>query len=130
MNGASRQKNSVGPAWVNVAFGLWVIVSPFLLSFSRNSAAVWNNLAVGVALVLLALASGRGGGAIRGLSVPLGAWLFASPFVLGFRTAAFLWNNVIVAFAVIAGAAIAEGLRPMIFCGASSRRQIPTEAQS
>jgi len=124
MNGASQQRTSIGPAWVNVAFGLWVILSPFVLGFSQNPAAVWNNLTVGAALVLLALASGWGGGAIFGLTVPLGAWLFASPFVLGFKTAEFLGNNVIMAFAVIAGALIAEGLRPMVFGGASSRGQI------
>jgi hypothetical protein len=95
---------------VNILLGVWLAVSPFVLRFSRNS-ALWNNIVLGIALVLVAFVSEWGDGALQGLVVPLGIWIFASPFVLGFSKAAFLANNVSMAFAVIAAGAIADGLR-------------------
>jgi hypothetical protein len=105
-----RSRASAGEV-INILFGIWVAASPFLLGFSHNPVAMWNNIAVGIALVLVALAGGWGDGALQGLVVPVGIWLFASPFLLGFRTAAFLANNVIMAFIVIAAGASADGLR-------------------
>lgn len=122
MNTATTNKQTPTVAsWVNILLGVWVGISPFVLGFSRNTPAMWNNIAVGVAIVLLASVSGWRNGALPALIVLLGAWLFASPFVLGFSRTAFLWNNVIMAFVVIAGAAISEELRSINFRGTSSR---------
>ena len=43
--------------FVNVVFGAWFIVAPWLLS-GETTAAAWNDVAVGVALVLLSLPRG------------------------------------------------------------------------
>lgn len=67
---------------------------------------------VGIGLVLVALAAEWIDGALEGLAVLLAIWLFLSPFLLGFSTSAFLANNVIMAFVVVAAAATSEGLRP------------------
>src|SRR5207302_8506897 len=96
---------------INVLLGLWVAVSPFVLGFSGNTAALWNSLTVGVALVLLALMGGWGSRAIQVWTVPLGAWLFISGFLLFISKTALLCNNAVMGFAVVAGAAISEGLR-------------------
>ncbi len=118
---AANKRTTTSPEWANVVLGTWVIISPFVLGFTRNRPAMWNNIAVGLAIVLVALLSGWGNGVIPGLFVPLGVWLFASPFVLGFSGTAFLWNNAIMAFAVIAAAAISEGLHSTEITRASSR---------
>ena len=102
---------SAGAELANIALGIWVALSPFVLRFTQNSAGKWSNIAVGITLVLVALASGWGDEALEGLVVPLGIWLFASPFVLGFSRVAFLANNVTMAFIVIAAGAISDGLR-------------------
>jgi hypothetical protein len=34
--------------WVNAALGAWLIVSPFILGFGSVTAALWNQLIVGV----------------------------------------------------------------------------------
>ena len=107
-----RQENPSEPDWVNVVLGIWLVLSPFALGFSRDSSSLWNNVCVGVAVIVLALISGRGTGGLRGLTMVLGAWVFFSPFVLGFPNTAFLLNNIGLAFLVIAGAAISEGLHP------------------
>src|SRR5579859_3033576 len=87
--------------WAIVLFGLWVVGSPFVLGFSGNVEALWNNIAVGAAIILLALANGRGGELVAGGIVVLGGWLFLSAFCLDYTNAAFLRNNVVMAFVVI-----------------------------
>ena len=108
----TKQQGSAAPDWVNAVLGIWLVFSPFALRFSRDPAALWNNICLGVAIITLALISGKGTGALRGLTMVLGAWAFFSPFVLGFPHTAFLWNNIGTGFLVIAGAAISEGLHP------------------
>ena len=100
----------MGAELANIVLGIWVALSPFILGF-KNVGARWSNLAVGIALVLVALAGTWGDEAFESLVVPLGWWLFISPFILGFSTAAFLTNNVVVAFVVIAAGAASDGLR-------------------
>lgn len=101
----------IGSELVNILLGVWLALSPFVLGFTRNTAGEWSNLAAGIALVFVALLSGWGDEAFQGLVVPLGVWIFASPFVVGFSTVAFLANNESMAFVVIAAGAITDGLR-------------------
>lgn len=111
MNAVQTSKHApIAAEWANIVLGIWVAVSPFILGF-QNVAARWSNLAVGVALVLVALASEWINRALESLVVPLGVWIFMSPFVLGFSREVFLANNVAMAFIVIAAGAISNGLR-------------------
>lgn len=107
MNGQS----SIGPALVNILVGVWLVCSPFVLGFTRNATATWNNIAVGIALILITLAGEWWDMALGPLVVPLSMWLFLSPFILGISTTPFLANNVSIAFVAIAAGAISDGLR-------------------
>ncbi len=98
----------LGAELVNVFLGILVALAPFVLGFTR-SVAKWNNIAIGIALVLVALLS-RWRDGVLALAVLLAGWLFWSPFILGFSTAAFLAANVTMAFVVIAAAASSDGL--------------------
>src|SRR5438045_7556396 len=89
-----------------ILFGIWLVVSPFVLGFSHNIAGRWNNIAVGIAVVLVILAGEWENEALQGLVVPLAIWLFASPFVLHIYTAAFIANNVSMAFVIVTAGAI------------------------
>ena len=83
---------------VNILLGIWVIVAPFVLASALFSAAIWNNIATGVAVAILALirtSMPRQSGWSWG-NVILGIWLLISPFVLGFAASSLLWNNVIL----------------------------------
>jgi hypothetical protein len=112
MNAAETTRDpSTGAEIANIVIGIWVALSPFLLGFSHNVAGRWSNIAVGTALVLVALISTWGDEAFEGLVVPLGIWLFVSPLVFGFSKWAFLANNISLAFVVIAAGAISDGLR-------------------
>ena len=91
--------------WWNVALGIWLAVSPLVISFNRP-AIQWNDVAVGGAFVVLALSSTRG--FLRGLPVLLGVWLYASTFVFGVSHAPVLWSNLAVACVAIIGALMTE----------------------
>ena len=88
--------------WVNLVLGLWLVVSPWILAFSHNGAALWNALIVGaifVVLSLLALSDAKPWEEWSELAVAL--WLLVSPWVLGYSAlSAAMWNAVVVAVIV------------------------------
>lgn len=85
--------------WVNVILSVWLIASPWLLTVAAgNQTAAWSSWVVGASTATLAvLAMYRP--AIWGdaVGITLGAWLVASPWVLGFAgTSAIAANAVVV----------------------------------
>ncbi len=89
---------------INVLAGIWLIISPFVLGFWRVPAATWDNIIVGI--VVLILAATRVAGPARTawaswVNLILGIWLIISPWVL--RIAEYpspTWNNVILGIIV------------------------------
>lgn len=103
MNERIRITGERGSSWVNILLGIWILISPFILTFALPR-AIWNNVVTGIVVGILAI--------IR-LSVPnqagwswinalLGLWLIISPFVLMFAHGNALWNNVILGIIVAA----------------------------
>jgi hypothetical protein len=107
-----------GATIVSILLGIWVFVSPFVFGVPAGSAAMWSNLAIGAAVVILALVGGWKQGAVQGLTVPLSACLFASTFLFNFSSTGFLWNNVICALALVAETAYGGALRSFPVPGA------------
>ena len=102
INGGTFQETTAGANWVNVLFGIWVMISPFIVQFARLPAAMWNNVIVGIVIALLALirtSLPRQSG-WSWANVILGIWMIISPFVLGVMTTAILWNNIILGIAI------------------------------
>lgn len=91
--------------FVNVLLGAWVIISPFVLGFTRNAKDTWNNVIVGIAVVLISFAAGISLSA-RNLNVFAGAWLIVSPFLLAFGRTDLFWNNIILGFLILFFAAL------------------------
>lgn len=102
------QRSNGGVSWLNVLLGIWVIISPFVLAFGPFPAAIWNNVATGGVVTILALISTsmprQPGWSWTNMLV--GIWLLISPFALGFAGAtagaAALWNNVILGIIIAA----------------------------
>jgi hypothetical protein len=95
------ERSRDGSSWINIVLSIWVIVSPFVLTF-HSSKAIWSNVVAGALVGILAL--------IRWsvhqpgwswLTLILGMWLVISPFVL-FLSAAAMWNNVILGILIAA----------------------------
>jgi len=105
-------------SWIVALFGLWEVIAPFLLGYSATTAALWDAIIIGVALIVLAgwAALVNQDGTIKSLSwinAVLGLWLVIAPFLLGYSAVgAAMWNDIVVGVivAVLAGwAALALG---------------------
>ena len=98
---------------LNLILGLWLFITPWIMDyglFMVNSAVVsWNFWIVGLAVALSA------GLALRNLrpweewtNLALGAWLFISPWALGYsQTPNLFWNAIVVGAAIMIFAAAA-----------------------
>jgi hypothetical protein len=106
MNAAITTTKRNGVSAINIVLGIWLIISPFVLGYTRYQVSEWNAIACGVAVFLLALAASTWGTLIVGI------WLIISPFVLGFSAwPTMLWNNVIVG-ALVAIVALCSSSTP------------------
>ncbi|MCW8193859.1 SPW repeat protein [Proteobacteria bacterium 005FR1] len=107
---ASNFKSNVRIAsGLNVLIGVWLIAAPWILGYGVN-AAIWNDVIVGVALLVLAgirVAMPGRYASISWVNVVLGVWLFLAPFILQYGSLALvgvssaIWNDVILGIAVI-----------------------------
>lgn len=109
---AGRQQ-VVWTSGINVLLGLWLVIAPFLLGYSGLTAALWNDVAVGALIAILAgirTAKPLQQEGISWTNVVLGAWLIVAPFVLGYgaaqaqpgsATGAALSNDIIVGLLVV-----------------------------
>lgn len=88
--------------WASWVLGLWLILSPWILMFWTQSVALENAVVAGFALLLVEVVTLS---AFRvweeWLNVVLGAWLVASPFVLGVAGANAIANFVVVGALVV-----------------------------
>lgn len=103
------------PGWLGVIGGIWLIISPYVLGYSGNSAATTNDIILGIIQIILtgywALTFNLPGQAqVRlaavWLAVLAGVWLIISPWVLGYNGLdSALWNNLIlgILFVIIEG---------------------------
>ncbi len=94
---------------INVAAGIWMILSPFVLGFAAMHAVFANNILMGIAIGILAVVRvslpEQKTAWLSIVNLILGLWLIISPFALGGAGAVALWNNLIlgVIIAVMAG---------------------------
>jgi hypothetical protein len=49
---------SLSPSWWNVVFGIWLIISPFILGYTGLEGAMVNDIVLGVVVGVLALFAG------------------------------------------------------------------------
>lgn len=40
--------------WINAILGLWLIIAPFFLAYSATAVAMWNDIIIGVVVLVLA----------------------------------------------------------------------------
>jgi SPW repeat-containing protein len=73
--------------WLGVGLGIWLIVSPWALGYSDQSAATMNALIMGCILVLEEMLEiGVHETVEEWIDVVAGLWLMMSPVVLGFAS--------------------------------------------
>ncbi|MCS7100478.1 MAG: SPW repeat protein [Burkholderiaceae bacterium] len=87
---------------VNLVLGVWMIVSPWLLSYAGEAVPTWNAAVLGILIGAAAIwAMFRVFAWQQWANVVFGLWLIASPWILGFAgVTAALYNAVIVGLIV------------------------------
>lgn len=97
-----------GLSWTNFVLGLWLVLAPFALFYSGTSAAVWEDIIVGLLIAVFAFwrAYGPETEGMKGVSwvvAVLGVWSIIAPFAFGYsgETVA-VWNDVVVGLVVAA----------------------------
>ncbi len=104
MDRATARASVKTASGINVLAGIWLIISPFVLAFYRNPAATWDEIIVGI--IVLILAATRVADPLRTMwaswiNLILGIWLIISPFILRFGTAPTpMWNSIILGIIV------------------------------
>ena len=73
--------------WASFALGLWLAVSPWLADYSGYHVATTNAVVAGLVLAVAAhIGFSCDHESCEWLSMGLGLWLLAAPFVLGFES--------------------------------------------
>lgn len=91
---------------LNVLFGLWLIISPFVMGFSAlSTAAMWDAIIVGIIVAVLAAIrffNTDSSSALSWINALLGIWMIISPWIFGVAgmTGA-LWDFIIVGIAFL-----------------------------
>jgi heme/copper-type cytochrome/quinol oxidase subunit 3 len=93
--------------WVNLVLAIALVISPWVLAFSTGL-ATYNAVIAGLIIGLVAI------GAIvafaqweEWVNLIVGAWVFISPFVLGFAdSTAAMWTHVVIGLVVAVLAAV------------------------
>ena len=103
---------SDGLTWINLAAGVWLIVSPWIYGgVAPADRMAWNSIIVGIVIAVVAavrLVGGARAADLGWINVILGAWMVASPFVYGAtgdsaRTANSIVVGIIVLIVALAG---------------------------
>lgn len=100
---------------ISLILGIWLIVSPFMLSYDTGS-AMNDTVVLGIivsilSIIRLAAPSQRWAG---WLNILAGLWLIIAPFIFSFDGAVTYWNDIIVGvvLAVVAFWAVSTSITP------------------
>ncbi len=85
---------------LTLMLALWLFFSAF--AWPRTAASLTNAWTVGVVVSILCVAGMLRRVWLRYVTTALSAWLFASAFLLPHRSPRAVWNDVIVALAMLA----------------------------
>jgi hypothetical protein len=98
-----RTATSPGTAALFLA-AVWLVISAVPVAYlgAGRFDACWNDLVVGLALCATALIQlTRPQSRLVGITVALGCWLLAAPFLLQYGLNAALWNDLLVGVVVL-----------------------------
>ena len=92
---------------VNLILGIWMLISPWVLNYSGEAAAMWNAVILGILIGAVAI------GALvqpkaweEWANAVLGIWLVISPWALGFSMSSEPMANAVIVGVVTAALAL------------------------
>ena len=93
-----------GASGINILFGIWLILAPFILAYTGLQVAMWNDIILGVLVGVIALIRtfGTAQAGTSWINVLLGIWLIIAPFVLSYGdNPTPRWNDVILGILIV-----------------------------
>jgi xanthine/uracil permease len=97
-----RENTNNWQDWVNLILAVWLFISPWVLNFAGQQRPSWDAWIVGIIVGVLSIAAlTQVQDWEEWINLLLGAWLFISPWVLGFSD-----NHMISSNAWIVGVLI------------------------
>ena len=99
-----RGPRTFGASSINILFGLWLILAPFILDYASLQVAMWNDIILGALVLAIAMIRtfGTALGTASWVNVVLGIWLVIAPFVLNYGdNSSPRWNDIILGMLVI-----------------------------
>lgn len=86
---------------LNFLLGIWLVISPWILSYA-SSAAKWDQLGIGIAVLILAAIREIAPRAqwISFLNGLVGVWAIIAPIFISFLLPRAYWNSIIVGIVV------------------------------
>jgi len=93
--------------WIIAVGGLWELIAPFVLGYSKHTTPMWDAVIVGIVLIILGVwaALANASGTVKILSwinAVLGLWLIVAPFILSYsKLATPMWNDIIVGIIIL-----------------------------
>ena len=94
----SRRSAISWASGLNIAAGIWLIISPFVFGYGDMQYLLWNDIVLGILVAVLAvirISSPFSTPAVGWLNFLLGIWVVISPFALGFYGDN-RWNDVVL----------------------------------
>ncbi len=64
-----NSEDTTWASWINLVLGIWLIIAPFIIGYSYASAALWNDIIIGIVVAVLAGWSGSAATAMPRRSV-------------------------------------------------------------
>jgi SPW repeat len=108
-NYAAQARTASG---VNVALGIWLIVSPWVFDYSRTSAVLSSGGRPDAFLAAIRVASSHNSAALSGLNLLLGFWALVSPWACEYTTnEGALLDNIVVGVLVAAPRTLSRATR-------------------
>lgn len=50
----SNEENTIKTlSWVNALLGVWLVIAPFILTYTSTAAAMWNDIVIGIVVAVL-----------------------------------------------------------------------------
>ncbi len=85
--------------WIAALIGIFMGISPFLFGYSYQPVAMWNSILIGLALLILGIASAVSSNPytariIDWINMLFGIWMVISPFILGYAFVSFAVYNI------------------------------------
>ena len=101
--------------WVNFVLGIWLVIAGFIPSITTSkTASLWNDLIVGILVLIFAFVAISAKKALCWVNVVMGIWLIIAAFIPGIvgKKSGNLWNDLISGIIILAIALIAALQKP------------------